>query len=43
LFRRNIVGTTSEGLGIYAYHSCINHSSDPNAGKKNVLSAPFLC
>eukprot|EP01046_Picozoa_sp_COSAG06_P031185 COSAG06_NODE_3015_length_5959_cov_59.427645_7_plen_126_part_00 len=34
LFRRNIVGTTSEGLGIYAYHSCINHSSDPNAGKK---------
>ena len=27
MLRRNIVGTTTEGLGIYAYHSCINHSA----------------
>lgn len=31
MLRRNIVGTTTEGLGLYAYHSTINHSSEPNA------------
>jgi hypothetical protein len=31
MLRRNIIGTTTEGLGLYAYHSTINHSSEPNA------------
>ena len=45
MLRRNIIGTTTEGLGIYAYHSTINHSSEPNAvvtGDTDVPGAHIL-
>ena len=31
MLRQNVVGTSTEGMALYAYHSCLNHSDTPNA------------
>ena len=31
MLRQNVVGTSTEGMALYAYHSCLNHSDAPNA------------